>query len=233
MDFLGAVNRVLVNNLVIKGDDDLVTAFTDNQHEGTIRFARNAITSELNNLASFFTLPYERTSGQITTVNSGTGQRVYTLPSDFVRFYLDNPYLYLDSDNTYRLYEYPGGENKLRQHYSLYLTDEGYEVSWYWADATAKSIALHQVPDTSSRIYNFEYEKTIGVTNSTDTIPLQTEQESEAFADMAARRFKYLINELLDVSDLEQDAEYIFARSTLFNLMSPKNPKKGYGRRYR
>ena len=68
MDFLGAVNRVLVNNTIIKGDDDLVLTFSDAQHEATIRFARNSITSELNNLTSFFSIDREKTAGTVVTV---------------------------------------------------------------------------------------------------------------------------------------------------------------------
>ena len=230
MNFLGAVNRVLVNNLVIKGDDDLITSFNSTQHEGTIRFARNAVTSELNILTSFFTFPNERATGQITTVD---GTRVYTLPSDFVRFYLDNPYLYLDTDASQRCYEYGGGEAKLRQEVARYLTDEGFENWWYWADASAKSIALYQVPDASDRIWKFEYEKQVGVVNATDDLPLQTEQEGEVFADMASRRYKYLINDNLDVAQLEQDSEYLDQRGALFNLMQPKVLNRRYGRLYR
>ncbi len=228
MDFLGSVNRVLVNNTIIKGDDDLVTAFTDSQHEATIRFARQAITSELNNLTSFFTIPYERATGSIATV---AGTRTYALPSDFTQFYLDNPYLYLSTDASTRCYEYPGGENSLRQVSHKYLTDQGYETSWYWHDATTKQIALYQVPN-AVRTWNFEYEKSVGVTASGDTMPFQTTQEAEAFSDMASRRFKFLIGDL-DVADLERDADYIFQRSTLFNLMRKRNPNKRYGRQYR
>lgn len=228
MDFLGSVNRVLVNNTIIKGDDDLVTAFNDSQHEATIRFARNAITSELNNLTSFFTIPYERTTGSVTTV---VGTRTYALPSDFVQFFEDNPFLYLSTDASQRCYEYPGGEGKLRQVSRQYLTDQGFEIYWYWHDDTTKQIAFSQVPN-GVRTWNFEYEKNVGVTVAGDTIPLQTEQEAEAFSDMASRRFKFLIGEL-DLSDLEKDAEYVFQRSTLFNLIRHRDPNKRYGKRYR
>ena len=229
MDFLGSVNRVLVNNTIIKGDDDLVTAFTDSQHEATIRFARQSITSELNNLTSFFDIPYERTTGSITTE---VGTRTYALPADFVQFFEDNPFLYLDTEATQRCYEWPGGEGKLRQTSFKYLTDQGFEQWWYWHNTTTKQIALVQVPD-AIRTWNFEYEKNVGVIASGDTMPFHTAQEAEAFSDMASRRFKYLINDNLDVSDLEQDADYVFQRSTLFNLMRKRNPNKRYGRQYR
>ena len=227
MNFLGAVNRVLVNNLIIKGDDDLITSFSDNQHEGTIRQARNAITTELNNLMSYFHLGYEKTTASITTAD---GTRTYALPVNFVRFFGSDPYLYLQSDNSDRIYEYKGGEEKLRQASFLYLTTKGRENWWYWDSATTKKIAFYQVPD-GVRIYDFEYEKDVSVSIAADTIPLVLESEAEAFADMASRRFKYL-SEDLDVSNLEQDADYTFQRGTLMNLMAFQNPRRSYRKRY-
>lgn len=229
MDFLGAVNRVLVNNTIIKGDDDLITSFSDSQHEATIRFARNAITSELNHLASFFTFPQEKASGQITTT---AGTRVYPLPADFVQFYGSRPYLYLSTDASQRCYEYNGGIEQVRQEFTRYLTDQGYENWWYWEDAASKSIALLQVPDTTGRIWNFEYEKSVAVSNSTDPIPFQTEPESEAFADMAGRRYKYMTDKELDMAKLQDDSEYMLHQGTLFNLIRNKKPNPRYGRRY-
>ena len=229
MDFLDAVNRVLVNNTIIKGDDDLVTTFSDSQHEATIRFARNAITSELNNLAAFFSLPVEKVSSTITTA---VGTRQYSLPADFVKFWGDNPFLYLDSDNTQRCYEYRGGEEKLRQDDYRYLTNEGYEQWWYFEESTAnKKINLYQVPD-AIRTWNYDYEKTVGVSVAADNLPFQNELEAEAFADMCARRFKFMIGQN-DVQNLELDAEYIFSRSTLFNLIGAKRRRQRYGRQYR
>ena len=228
MDFLGAVNRVLVNNTVIKGDDDLITSFTDSQHEAMIRFARNSVTSELNNVAAFFTFPVEKVSGTLVTV---AGQRQYDLPSDFVKFWGSNPYLQLSTDPSQRCYEWRGGEQNLRQEQWRYDLDEGFEQWWYFEDSTTvKRINLYQVPD-AIRTWNFVYEKEVGVSVATDALPFQTEQESEAFADMCARRFKFLIGGN-DVADLEMDAEYVFARSTLFNLVGAKNRRSRYGRRY-
>lgn len=228
MDFLGGVNRVLVNNLILKGDDDLLISFNDTQHVATTRYARNAIQTELNNLVSFFDLDYEKTTGQIVTV---VGTRTYSLPSDFVRFYGDNPYFVNDSDDNDRLYEYKGGENKLRQEDYTYLTNQGVENWWYWNKTTVKSVALYQVPD-GVRTYNFDYERDVSVNLSTDTIPLHTESESQAFVDMASRRFKYMI-EGVNLADIEQDTEYAFNRATLMNLMRNRNPDKRYGKQYR
>ena len=229
MDFLGAVNRVLVNNTIIKGDDDLVTTFSDAQHEATIRFARNSITSELNNLSAFFSFPVEKVQSTITTV---AGTRTYALPIDFVKFWGTDQFLYLTTDNSQRCYEWSGGENKLRQDDFLYLTNEGFEQWWYFDDATStKNLNFYQVPD-DARTWIFDYEKTVGVSVAADELPFQNELESEAFADMCARRFKFMIGQN-DVQNLEFDAEYIFARSTLFNLVGAKNRRNKYGKLYR
>ncbi|MGI9317947.1 MAG: hypothetical protein ACR2QW_11485 [bacterium] len=231
MDFLGAVNRILVNAYILKGDDDLLTNFEGNQHEATLGVAKNAVQSELNGLLSFFSLDYERsqTVGSITTV---AGTRTYALPANFVRFWGDNPYLVLDTDESDRMYEWHGGENRLRKVHHDYKTNQGNENWWYWAQDTSKSIGLFQVPD-GIRTYEFDYEKDASVSNSTDTIPFQTEVESEAFADMASRRFVYMVEQGRDLADLEQDGQYQLAQGTLMNYMRHRNPDKSYGKSYR
>ena len=231
MDFLGAVNRVLTNAFILKGDDDLLTNFNDNQHEATLRVAKNAIQTELNSFMSFYSADYERaqTLGSITTV---AGTRVYSLPADFVRFWGDHPYLVNDTDDADRLYEYRGGEDRLRRHHHDYKTNEGKETSWYWSQNTSKEIGLFQVPD-DARTYDFEYEKDVSVSNSTDTIPFASEAESEAFADMASRRFVYMVEQERDLANLENDGQYQVAQGTLMNFLRHRNPPKSYGKSYR
>ena len=230
MDFLGAVNRVLVNAYILKGDDDLLTNFNSNQHEATLRVAKNAIQTELNSLMSAFSMNYERRrNGTITTV---VGTRTYVLPADFVRFWGDFPYLVLDTDDSERLYEFNGGENRLRQLHHDYKTNQGKENWWYWSQSEDKRIGLFQVPD-DIRTYGFEYEKDVSVTNSTDTIPFQTEAESQAFADMASRRFVYMVEDDRNLEDLERDGQYLTAQSTLMNFVRYRDPDKSYNKSYR
>jgi hypothetical protein len=231
MDFLGAVNRVLVNAYIIKGDDDLLTNFNSNQHEATLRVAKNAVQTELNSLMSAFSMDYERaqTLGTITTV---VDQRAYSLPSDFVRFWGDGPYLVLTTDDSDRLYEFRGGENRLRRLHHDYKTNSGKENWWYWSQSTVKQVGLFQVPD-AIRTYEFEYEKDSTVTNSTDTIPFQSEAESQAFADMASRRFVYMVESDKELANLEQDGQYLTAQGTLMNFIRFRNPDKSYGKSYR
>ncbi|MCP5005383.1 MAG: hypothetical protein GY941_15820 [Planctomycetes bacterium] len=228
MNFLAAVNRVLVNNFIIRGDDDEITAFTSTQHAGMIRIARNAITTELNSVLSVFEIPYEKAEGSITTEAS---ERIYALPVNFVRFYGTNPFLYLSTDHNQLLEEYKGGEDKLRRHDLTYRTNEGVENWWYWNPSTVKSIALYQVPD-GIRTYNFDYEKSSGVSESTDVLPFVQEAEAEAFTDMASRRFKYIVEDV-NLADIDKDVEYMRHASTLMNFLAFKNPRKGYGSDYR
>jgi len=230
VNFLGAVNRVLVNDFILKGDDDLITDFNSNQHEGTIRLAKNAIQRELNALAAHFPLDYEKMSGSITTVAS---QRTYTLPADFIRFLGSRPFLYLDTDQSDRMFEWHGGEDQLRRDDWKYLTTEGEENWWYWDQTTVKSIGLYNIPDTASKQYDFDYERNVSVSNGTDVLPFQNETESETFADMASRRFTYMRDPDRDLADLEKDNEYTTSFGTLLKLMQPKNPNNRYGRAYR
>ncbi len=229
MDYLGAVNRVLVNAFILKGDDDLIVNFTGNQHEATIRVAKNAIQTELDSFLSFFQVDYEKTTGEVVTVAS---QRTITLPSDFVRFWNDNPFLYLNTDASRRLYEWHGGENHLRQQDQTYLTNEGVENWWYWDSTTVKSIAFFQVPN-AVRTWKFDYAKNVSVVNGTDPIPLHSEQESRALIDMASRRFSYMIDKERDLSNLESDREYSTSYGTLMNLIRHKNPRNNYRKVYR
>jgi hypothetical protein len=231
MDFLGAVNRVLVNAYILKGDDDLLTNFNSNQHEATLRVAKNAIQTELNSLMSAFSMNYERaqTLGTLTTV---VGQRTYALPADFIRMWGDYPYLVLTTDDSGRLYEFQGGENRLRRLHHDYKTNPGKENWWYWSQNTTKQIGLFQVPD-DIRTYEFEYEADATVTNSTDTIPFQTEAESQAFADMASRRFVYMVEDDRNLEDLERDGQYLTAQGTLMNFIRFRDPDKSYNKSYR
>jgi hypothetical protein len=97
-------------------------------------------------------------------------------------------------------------------------------------------VAFYQVPNASydGRSLSYDYEKDVSVTNSTDTLPFQSETEAQTFCAMAARRHKALLESLPD-SDafLKEDASYITARTRLINLMRPTNASRNYGVMYR
>ena len=229
MDFITALNRVLRINGVIRGDDDALTTFSDTQHSSDIQIAQIAIQDEISEIVSERLIPYEKTSGTITLT---TATRLYALESDFVRFYGDRPSFY-DSTANVRSYEYPGGENLLKDQIYTYQTDTGAPNWWYWNETTTKKVGFFSVPDSSynNRSLSYDYEKDVSVTNSTDTLPFHNTIEANAFCQAAARRFFFMISNQPQ-GLLTQDATYLNAKTRLYSLLRPTNPSKYYGNSY-
>jgi hypothetical protein len=227
MNFLAGVVRVMRANGIIRGDTDAPTTFSDLQHGATVQLAMIAIQDELTELSSDILLPYEKkTTGSITTVS---GTRVYSLASDFVRFY-GTAMLYCSADNT-QIAEYSGGQDRLRQDIFTYKTDAGDPSCWYFEEGTTKQIGFFQVPN-SAKTYTYDYEYDTSVTNTTDVLPFHTEAEAQTFCRIAARRFKWLY-ESNDISTLMADPERNAAKSTLASLVRGTNPVKNYAPVYR
>lgn len=229
MDFIGGVNRLLRTNGIIKGDDDNITTFSDNQHAADIELAQIAIQNELAELISDRLVPYEKTT---TTISLVTGTRSYALASDFIRFFGTNPSFYDSTDNV-RHYQYPGGEDALKDHDYQYKTTQGGVMAWYWENTTTKQVSFYNVPHAAlnGRSLSYDYEKDVSVTNSTDTLPFHTTTEANTFIDLASRRFFFMIsNQPLGL--LTDDATYNNAKSRLYNLMRPVNPIPYYGYTY-
>ena len=225
MDFLTGVNRLLRRNTIIKGDDDNITTFDDNQHAAKIELAQIAIQDELTALIADKIIPYEKTSGSLTTSD---GVRTYSLASDFVRFFGKQPYLYYAEDNQ-QVFEYEGGEDALRLSIPNYTEQTGNPITWYPDLTTTKKIGLYQTPDAAhaNRVYTYDYEKDVSVSAEADTLPFHTEQEAQTFILMASRRFKYL--EADQEIALEFDPIHVNAKSTLTNLMRFSNRKSRWG----
>lgn len=228
MDFVTGVNRLLRLNTIIKGDDDNITTFSDTQHAAAISLAQISIQDEITDLVSDQLIPYEKTSATIALVS---GTRTYALASDFVRFYGDRPIFYDSTDNRH-IYEFNGGVDNLRHLINDYTTQSGYPNYWYWNDTTTKQVGFFQVPDSTvnGRSLSYDYEKSLNVTVTTDTLPFHTDQEAYAFCQCAARRFKYLFDSV--EGNLEEDVTYMSAKTRLTNLMNYKNPTNRYGNRY-
>lgn len=231
MNFLAAVNRIMRIEGILRGDTDPITTFSDLQHGATIQIATVSIQDELNELTSDSLIPFEKkNTGSITTVS---GTRSYALPSDFIRFY--GKAMVYESTSNNEFFEYPGGEDKLKIAVPSYKTLQSVPFYFYFGGATettsSKQISFYPVPQ-SALTYTFDYEGDVSVTNATDTLPFQNEQEAQAFCRLAARRFKYLFQGL-DVNNIEADAEHIKAKAVLFDLISGKNPPQYYGNVYR
>lgn len=225
MNFLSAVTRIMRAETILRGDTDAPTTFSDLQHGATMALAQIAIQDELNEFTSDSLLPYEKTTtGSIATVNA---TRSYSLASDFVRFF-GVPMLL---KGTTQIFEYPGGEEKLKLTFPGYKTDPG-TASWFYFDyTTTKKIAFYPVP-TTIETYTYDYEKDVSVTNATDTLPFQNEQEAQAFCRLAARRFKFLYQNL-EIAGLVADPEHQKARAALASMIVGKNPAGSYAAIYR
>lgn len=224
MLFVEAVNRVLRSNGRLGADDDDVT-FNDTAQRSTITLARIAIQDELNDLVSDNLIPYEVTTGTITTSDSSS---VYALPTDFVRFYGEPASLYYSTGNR-NLFEYPGGLDALRITFPRYAVEKGEPHHWYFFPTTTKRVAFWQVP-SGIYTYSFLYEKSVAVTDSTDTLPFHTEPEAQTFCQAAGRRFKAMIEESSDVERfILADPSYTTARTRLMAMMKGRNPYSRYG----
>jgi hypothetical protein len=228
MTFLEAVNRLLRINTIIKGDDDDVTAFSDTQHAADLSLAQIAIQEEIADLASEISLPYEHTTNTISLV---AGTRVYALQTNFTRFF-GLPSFY-DSTSNVRIFEYKGGETVLMQHDYQYKTATGSPMHFYWDNTTTKQVAFYNIPDSTwdGRSLAYDYEKSILVTNTTDTIPLHNNEEAYTFVTMAARRFMYMV-ERKQTGLLSEDATYNSAKSRLMSLLRHGNPDPHYRKHY-
>jgi len=225
MDFLTGVNRLLRRNNIIKGDDDDIINFDDNQHAAKIELAQIAIQDELTNLVANELIPYEKTTGSLTTSD---GVRTYTLASDFIRMFGRKPYFYYDTDNQ-QVFEYEGGEDGLRLAIPNYLDQVGSPIWWYPDITTTKKIAFYPTidPPSANRTYTYEYEKDVSVSAEADTLPFHNDQEAQTFIQMAARRFKYL--EADQEIQIEVDPLYQSAKATLLSLMRFSNRKTRWG----
>ena len=230
MNFLGAVNRIMQLNGLIRGDTDLLVSFTDTNHASTSAIAQIAVQNEITELSSKGTLPYQHKTDQ--TITLATGTRTYALASDFVQLWGDRPFFYDKTQNN-QIFEYQGGENQLRNDILTYRTDQGTPTYFYFELGTTQQVSFYLVPDSSvnGRLFYYDYQASVNVVNSSDTIPLTTTDQQYAFCEMAARRFKFLYEGKLDI-EVETDGVYRAARSRLYALLKWKQASRRYGRTY-
>lgn len=216
---------------IIRGDTDPVTTFSDLQHGATINLAQIAIQDELNELTSDTLLPFEKKStGSIVTVQ---GTRSYNLAADFIRFF-GKPMLY-DSVSNFEMFEFPGGENKLKLEVPNYKTQQSTPFYFYFGGGTelttVKQISFYPVPQ-GAVTYTYDYEGDVSVTNATDVLPFQSEQEAQAFCRLAGRRFK-MHYAGMDPAMIAQDPEHMKAKAVLADIIIGKNPPRNYAPVYR
>jgi len=230
--FLGGVNRVLKINGIIQGDDDDVATFTDTQHKETMNLAQIAIQSTLTYLIANKTIPYELGEGEFVTVAS---TRVYTLPTDFIRFRSKYPFLLEltgsgGTSNNRTISRYPGGEDRLKRHILDYKDQEGTPNWFYDVNSTTKQIGLYQVPN-DARYYGYQYDKDVSVTSESDLLPFHNVQEDFAFLDMAGRYFYYLFSKE-PITNIFDDPVFKIANTSLMELIKTFYSPMKYGRSY-
>lgn len=226
-DFITGLNRLFRDENIIAHDDDDITTFGDTQHAADINRGKAAIQNELSEIVSERLIPYEKTSATITLL---TNTRVYALESDFVRFF--GIASFYDSTDNIRIFEHPGGEALLQQQDFQYKTVQSSPNSWYWDNTTTKKVGFYSVPNSTynNRSLDYDYEKSVMVTNTIDTLPFHNDEEYFAFISMAARRFHFKLPGI-EGNHLE-DPEYLNAKSRLYQFLRPANPSKSYGYTY-
>ena len=227
--FLECVNRVMRTNLIIRGDDDAITTFSDTQHSADIQLAQIAIQDELNDIIAERLIPYEHTTGTISLVS---GQRSYSLATDFIRFF-GQPSFY-DSVENRRIYEIPGGEKSLMNVDYQYKVTTGTPIEFYIDATTTKKVGFYNIPGSTydGRSLSYDYEKSVMVSVESDVIPFHNSEEYFAFSQMASRRMRFMLDKQ-STGLLSQDSGYNSAKVTLYSLLRPADPIGNYGKRYR
>lgn len=234
MTFLEAVVRIMRLNGHIRGDTDAPASFSDTAHNSTMQIAQIAVQDELTNLSADRSIPYEKAS---TSIGLTTSTRLYTLPSDFIGFY-GVPHFYDSTDNR-QIFEYPGGLEALQLMDYKYASVDGTPISWYFEPGQTKKVGFYQVPNSTynGRSLTYDYETSILVSLSSDTMPFHNTEENNSFCLMAGRRFKFLFEDVKNTQDiqrvLDNDGTYNNAKGTLLRLISGKNPSKRYAPMYR
>ena len=233
MTFIDAVNRILRITGFIRGDTDILAAFTDTNHNSTSQMIQIAVQDEIIALFVENDLEYERTNSTITLV---TGTRVYTLATDFTTMYGD-PAFFLDRTQNYQIFEYPGGEQRLRLDILDYQTGQsGAPNYFYFTSGTANQVGFFPKPDASvnGRALYYDYEKSVIPSNSSDTLPFASNEEAYAFCSAAAARFQVMYERKKGegLPDVTKDPAWRAAMSTLMIVMRGKAASGNYGKRY-
>ena len=233
MTFMECIVRMFRTQAIIRGDTDSPATFSDTQHGASMQVARIAVQNELIRLMAIRLLPKERkTSGAITTV-AATAE--YDLASDFLRFFGEAHLT--DHSNNLEICEYGGGLEKLQIDDIDYATTPGTPNWFYFSpqNSTYKKIGLYFVPqDVRSLVY--DYEASLLISNESDALPFHNDEESFTFSDIAARRFKFMFEDVDGKADiqaiLDKDQSYRTSTTTLYQLFRGTNNKGVYGTVY-
>ena len=235
MNFLQAVNRVLRSNGILRGDDDDLTAFAQTQHAATSSLAQISIQDQLGSLVSDQFITFEEATADLTMVQD---QRLYSLPSDFIRFQEEPRRLAmyrLDSsdvpDNSFISY---AEEADLRRNFPDYRDIKAQVDNFYFPYTSTAQVGMWKVPDgnEAGTKYRFYYEKDVSVTAETDSLPFHSNFQANIFVRMASRHFSLLFQqtgkpEILDPDVFEKDSVLVSLRGQLLEAIKPhRNARK-------
>lgn len=235
MNFLEGVNRVLRSNGILKGDDDDLASFNETQHSATVSLAKISIEDALGSLVSNNFIPFEEAVGEITLVNN---TRLYTLPTDFVRFQGPRDHLVMHritsmvADNHY----IPHIEEEfLRRNFPDYRERTGEVLQFYIPRGTTKQVGFWYVPNSNEdgKVYRYYYEKDVSVTVEADDLPFHNTLEANIFIRMASRYFTILYQQVgkpnaNDPSVFELDPVLTSLRAQLLDTLRPYAPNRKY-----
>lgn len=231
--FLQCVDRMLRRNGIYGSDSATISGFTGTAYDSAITVARLAVQDELVELTADRIIPREgHTTGTITTT---ADQRVYFLPSGFVRFF-GEARMRNQAKNRW-IVEYEGGLSQLQSDLINWDDQRGEPLYWYWEPSTltSKGIGFWQVPN-GTYLISYEYETSVMVQNAADQLPFHSLEEGYAFAEMAARRFRLTYDPPRGVQDfvtlLQSDGTYKTAKARFLQTMKGRNPINQYGSSY-
>lgn len=163
---LDCINETFKRASVISGDAGLLTSLTDSARQHPVDVAIQVINEGIDELysASKVDLPLHQAESTITLVN---GQRSYALTTNLteLRFPL------IDKTNTEFISKFPGTYEMM-----LILDPEQNDTGLPWWGIISPvngQLFLNVTPTATEagRVYTYQYEKDLGMTLATDTVP--------------------------------------------------------------
>lgn len=167
---LDAVNEILKRTNVIQGDAAALTSLTDSSHQHDIDIAIQVINEGMDEIYSLSAIPLPKEQAESTfTLVAGTQE--YTLATDLIQL----RWPLVDKTNSQFMFEFPGGYNQM-----LILDPEQDDTGLApWAAISPVNGKLHlshtPTSQEAGRTYTYQYDKDIGVSSATDTVPFADE----------------------------------------------------------
>lgn len=221
--FLQFVNRVLKRTGDIAGDAGDISSFTDSARQTTIDVIIQITDEAIHEMYAFGALVGEIEEDSIALV---TDQNDYDRPNDFEalagKTYRSR--CLVNAENNNRLYEYPGGFDKLFTDQPDPTNFTG-QPSHFVFNPITDEFRINTLPTSTENgdVYKYLYEKRIALTKTGDTFP---------FSDTVVDALMPAIAELTRLPRQKGSLESISA-SAGFNralrIIMQKKARKSYG----